>query len=343
MTRVIVNGFGAIGQKIARQLLNKQGVECVGVTTARQQDWGKDVGELLGLDAVGVKVRRSLLELLRVTKADAVFDATRSFVQDIREYVLASVRAGADFISTCEELAYPWREHPTLAQEFDELAKSHSVTVLGTGINPGFIGDWLPLVFSAPCREVRRITSVRTTNAVGLGASALEPFAIGKPLDEFQRRLAADSLKGFTGHREEIAEVAAALGWKISRIDRVIEPRTSGIDREGPFFRIPRGTVCGVRTKTSGYEETGEELITLTLNVTFQPTAEAVKEDVELGIKTGDFLTIDGDPRLELELRGLSDAASVTANHAVNALPYVLVARPGLLSPKDFPPFVPRP
>jgi 4-hydroxy-tetrahydrodipicolinate reductase len=340
---MIMNGLGGIGQRIARNALNRKSLEIVGAVTARREDLGKDLGDLLGLDrALGVEVTPSLTELLEKQKADVVMDATFSWVEDIKTFLFESVRAGSNFISVCEELAYPWGNNPGLCHEIDELAKANSVTVLGTGINPGFFGDLIPLAFTAACKTVHRMTFTRTTNAAGLGPSALDPFAIGEPLHEFEARLNEGTLKGFTGHRECIMEIGDTLGWSISNVRRIIEPQVTECDRRGPHFRIEPGRVCGVKQETVGIGKNGETLITLTLRVVFQPDEASMAEDAALGYKPGNFITVEGDPGLEVEVQGLSDAAGVTAIHTVNAIPYVVHARPGFLSPRDFPPFVPR-
>ena len=343
MIRVILHGLGGIGQRIARNALDKKSLEIIGAVTARPEDLGKDLGDLLGMDrTLGVEVTPSLKELLEKQKADVVMDATFSWVADIKTFLFESVRAGCNFISVCEELAYPWGNNPQLCHEIDEQAKAHSVTVMGTGINPGFFGDLIPLAFTAACKTVDRIKFTRTTDAAGLGPSALDPFAIGKPLQEFETRLDGGKLKGFTGHRECIMEIADTLGWRISDIQRTIEPQVTECDRRGPFFHIKPAMVCGVKQETVGIGEGGEVLISLTLRVVFQPDEASIAEDAARGYKPGNFITIEGDPGREVEVQGLSDAAGATAIHTVNAIPYVVQARPGLLSPRDFPPFVTR-
>ena len=343
MIRVIIHGLGGIGQRIARNALGKKSLEIIGAVTARPQDLGKDLGDLLGMDStLGVKVTPSLKELLKKQKADVVMDATYSWVAEIKTFLFESVQDGCNFISVCEELAYPWGNSPQLCHEIDDQAKAQSVTVMGTGINPGFFGDLIPLAFTAACKTVDRITFIRTTDAAGLGPSALDPFAIGKPLQEFETRLDGGKLKGFTGHRECILEIADTLGWRISNIQRTIEPQVTECDRRGPFFRIKPAMVCGVKQETVGIGENGEVLISLTLRVVFQPDRTSIAEDAARGYKPGNFITIEGDPGLKVEVQGLSDAAGATAIHTVNAIPYVVQARPGFLSPRDFPPFVPR-
>jgi hypothetical protein len=342
MIRVIINGLGGIGQKIARNIIDKKSLEIIGAVTARSEDLGRDLGDVLGTDQkLDIEVKPSLNDILDRHKADVVMDATFSFVENIKEFLFTSVKAGCNFISVCEELAYPWGNAPGLCHEIDELAKANSVTVLGTGINPGFFGDLIPLTFTAPCKIVNSISFVRTTNAAGLGPSALDPFAIGRPVQEFERRLEKGTLKGFTGHRECIMEIADTLAWRISDIKRTIEPQVTKCNRRGPFFTIESGQVCGVKQKTVAIRDNGETVISLILRVVFQPDEPSVAEDAQLGYKAGNFITIDGEPGLEVEIQGLSDAAGVTAIHAVNSVPYVVSARPGFLSPRDFPPFTP--
>jgi hypothetical protein len=343
MIKVIIHGLGGIGQRIARNAVERKSLEIVGAITARKEDLGKDLGELLGMDkSVGVEVTPSLTKLLEKQKVDVVMDATFSWVEDIKAFLFESVSAGCNFISVCEELAYPWGNNPRLCHEIDEQAKAQSVTVLGTGINPGFFGDLIPLAFTAACKTVDQVTFTRTTDAAGLGPSALDPFAIGKPPKEFETRLKAGQLKGFTGHRECIMEIADTLCWQISDIQRTIEPQVTECDRRGPFFRIEPGMVCGVKQETKGIGENSDVLIALTLRVVFQPDEASSAEDAAKGYGPGNFITIKGDPGVKVEVHGLTDAAGVTAIHAVNAIPYVVNARPGFLSPRDFPPFVPR-
>ena len=50
---------------------------------------------------------------------------------------------GSCVVSTCEELAYPFRKYPELAAKLDAEAKDGGVALIGTGINPGFVMDKL--------------------------------------------------------------------------------------------------------------------------------------------------------------------------------------------------------
>ena len=343
MIRVILNGLGGVGQYAGRMVAKRPYLEIVGaVVHSDKAKIGKDVGEVQGLNKkLGVKVSTSLSEVIQSTKADVVLDCSLSFVKDIKESLFTSIRAGLNFVSACEELAYPWVGDAKLAHEIDETAKSHSVTVLGTGINPGFIQDFLPLTFAGACENVTKIIERRTNQCGELGVHVLKQFAIGESLEEFNRQVADDSLVAHTGHPEQVMMIADAMGWKITDIRRKLKGWVSKICRPGEYLTVEPNQVCNVRTETIGYRENGEEAIILDFTMSFAPTEEAVRENTEQGIKQGDILIIQGNPNIEVEIRGLAQAALVTAARCVNAIPYVVQAKPGLLSQKDFPPFAP--
>ena len=344
MIKVILNGLGAVGQNAGRLVVKRPYLECVAAVDIDSAKIGKDLGEVLGLDRkLGVKVSSSIDSVIAQTSADIVFDATCSLLKEIQKILFTSIKAGLNFVSICEELGYPAAGHPELAHEIDELAKSHSVTVLGTGINPGFIQDLVPLFFTGPCEEVKSITEMRAANTAGIGATALShAFCVGESPEEFERRLAAGTLIAHTGHPEQIMMIADALGWKIADIRREkVKSWVSKTRRQGAFITVEPSSICSVEMVTTGYRENGAKAITLGFTLLFEPSAEAVKEDAENGLKQGDFLSIEGEPNIEAEVKGITNAVLVTAAHAVNAIPYVVQARPGLLTQKDFPPFAP--
>ena len=343
MIRVILHGMGGVGQYIARMVLERPYLQCVGaVVHSDKAKIGKDLGEVLGFDKkVGVKVTVSLKDVIAATNADIVVDSSLSFVVAIKEPLFTSIKAGLNFVSICEELAYPWVNQPKLGHEIDELAKSHSVTVLGTGINPGFIQDVVPLTFAGACQKVRTITERRCNQCSEVGVPLLKAFAIGESIDVFNKQAADGKLTAHVGHQEQIMMIADAIGWKITDIKRELKAWVSKTQRRGKFLTVEPGQVCNVQTVTTGYRGNGDAAITLDFTMSFAPTDEFLKEDAEKGIKPGDFLSIEGMPNVEVEIKGLEHAALVTAARCVNAIPYVVQARPGLLSPKDFPPFVP--
>ncbi|MCK4483095.1 NADP-binding protein, partial [Candidatus Bathyarchaeota archaeon] len=142
--KVALYGVGAVGSLIAKFLLEKEGVSIVGAIDIAEDKVGKDLGEVLGLNRkLGVKVSDSIDSVLSDVKVDIAVHATSSFLKHTYPQIASIVKHGVNVVSTCEELSYPHFTEPKLATELDYLARKHNVTVLGTGINPGFLMDTL--------------------------------------------------------------------------------------------------------------------------------------------------------------------------------------------------------
>jgi hypothetical protein len=68
-------------------------------------------------------------------------------------------------VCTCEELCFPWITHPDLASRIDREARRRRVAILGTGVNPGFLMDTLPVCLTAVCQKVEAVRVSRIQNA----------------------------------------------------------------------------------------------------------------------------------------------------------------------------------
>ncbi|GAI54480.1 unnamed protein product, partial [marine sediment metagenome] len=148
--RFVHIGLGPVGVKLCKLALEKEGVEIVGAV--EKVNLGKDVGEVIGLDK---KLNVALTEDINTAlaaKPDIVLHSTLSSLARVREQLLPIIKAGVNIVSTCEELSYPWDKQPEIAKELDSLAKENNVTVLGTGVNPGFLMDAWPLFMTGVCQ-----------------------------------------------------------------------------------------------------------------------------------------------------------------------------------------------
>jgi len=138
--RVIHYGLGPIGSLIARIVAERPGLEIVGAIDIAPDKAGRDVGEVIGLGHnLGVIVSADAAATLGGAKADVAIHAIGSYLERESPRLKAVIEAGVSIVSTCEELVYPQFKHPQIAAELDALARGHGVTVLGTGVNPGFI------------------------------------------------------------------------------------------------------------------------------------------------------------------------------------------------------------
>lgn len=327
--RVIVWGLGSMGSGMARELMGREGVSIVGAIRGEPENSGMDLGEALGLDErTGVRVTADPGEVIGKVEADIVLQATASFVREVYPQIEDCIRSGLDVISIAEEMSYPWRSNPGLAGAMDSLAREHNVTVLGTGINPGFVFDSLIMTLTAACRRVDRIRAARVNDLSPFGPTVMRTQGVGTTPAEFSEGLEAGSIVGHIGFPESMALIAGALGWRLERVEETRQPIIAGVRRSTPHVTVAPGMVAGCRHVGRGFVE-GEERITLEHPQQVNPEFE--------GIETGDFIWIEGDPDINLSMKPEIPGGAGTVAMAVNMIPHVLNSPPGLVSVTDLP------
>ena len=195
--KVAVLGTGQMGSGIVRLLMRKRGVELVGVYGRRADRAGVDVGEAIGLNKkMGVALTTDLPGMLSSAKPDVVIQATCSRVEQAADEINTAVKGGANVISIAEEMAYPSYEAPGLSEEIHKLAVENKVTVVGTGINPGFVLDLLVITLTGVCYSVESITARRINDLSPYGPSVLQTQGVGITPEAFKKGVADGSVVG---------------------------------------------------------------------------------------------------------------------------------------------------
>lgn len=330
-TRVMLWGLGAMGGGMARMLLCKEAVKIVSALASTPSKAGKDLGDILGLDkAVGLRVTNDPEEAFSA-KPDIALISTASFVTDVFPQICLALESGCDVITIAEEMAYPWAQAPELSEKMDALAKKVGKTVLGTGINPGFVLDTLVVAITGICRDVKHIHAKRVNNLAPFGPTVMRTQGVGTTPEEFRQGIESGAIVGHVGFQESARLIGASLGWKIDRVLEEREPIITKVDRETQYARVTAGNVAGCRHTARAY--VGErEVIFLEHPQQICPEAE--------GVDTGDYITVDGDPPVNLSIKPEIPGGIGTIAAAVNMIPLVVSARPGLLTMADLP--VPR-
>mgnify|MGYP006273777761 CR=1 FL=1 len=320
MTRTAVQyGIGPIGRRIA-QLAHERGVEFVGAIDIDPEKVGRDLGAVADFGTeVGVEVTDDP-ETALAADPDVVFHATISDVTAITSQIEAAVSAGADVISTTEELSYPWHHHPDAAAELDAIAREHGQTVLGTGINPGFAMDTLPAVLTTPCQHVESVSVTRVQDASQRRKPLQEK--VGAGLDEATWNAEIAPEAGHVGLPESIAMLAAALDWELETIEETIEPVVAETRTESEYFTAEPGDVAGIHQVGTGYVD-GEARIELDLSM-FLGAADPRDE-----------VSIAGDPDLTVTVDGGFHGDLTTPAVVVNSVPRVRDGTPGLATMID--------
>lgn len=321
--RVIQYGVGPIGAGIVRLLLDKPAFKLVGAVDVDPAKVGKDLGQVVsaGRD-LGLLVTGDAPALLRAG-ADVVVHSTTSYLTDVMNQLLECLQAGIHVISTCEELAYPFRKHPDLSQRLDRCAREHNVALLGTGVNPGFAMDKLVLTLATVCQRVDQVSVHRVVDAARRRLPLQRKVGAGLTPEEFHHRVAAGTLKHH-GLPESAAMIADALGLRVDRIEETIEPVIAAEPVRSQELEVPAGRVAGVRQVARGLAD----------------GAESVRLELEMYIGAReplDAISLSGLPDLNLTIPGGIHGDLATAAVVVNCIPALLEAKPGLRTSRDIP------
>ncbi len=330
--RVALVGLGAMGSGMARHLLHMDGVELVAAVSGEPDHEGLQLANLLGEgQGTGLRVTTNAEETLAAVRADVAILATTSFFSTQFPLLEAAVASGHNVISIAEEMAYPWASDPALAKRLDQLARQHGVSVLGTGINPGFVLDVLIILLTAPCLQVERITARRVNDLSPFGPTVMQTQGVGTTPEQFREGVAKGEIVGHIGFRQSMHMIAAALGW---HLDEVVEERAPIITRtrrQTAYVDVMPGQVAGCRHIAYG-KQNGQVKLTI-------EHPQQVRPDLE-GVSTGDFIKIEGNPGLAFSSQPEIPGGTGTVALAVNMIPAVVAARPGLLCMTELP--VPR-
>ncbi|MBF0249982.1 MAG: NADP-binding protein [Alphaproteobacteria bacterium] len=327
--RLLVLGTGHMGQGVMRLALERPGLDLAGVFARRPERRGRDAGAVLGLGRdLGVAVETSLKAAIDAARPDIAIQATCSTLADAWDELTVLMHNGVSVVSIAEEMAYPACVSPNLARELDTLAREHGVAVLGTGVNPGFVLDTLVIALTAVCKTVRSVTATRVNDLSPYGPTVLNSQGVGLTPEAFAAGVANGTVVGHVGFPQSCHLIAHALGWTLERIDETREPIVSSVHRETAHVTVKPGQVAGCRHTATAYA-TGRAVITLVHPQQVLPHLE--------GVETCDDIILDADPPVHLSGRPEIPGGEATVAIAVNSIPNILNARPGLYTMADLP------
>jgi hypothetical protein len=285
-----------------------------------------------GIEVVGNFGRGERGRALR-SGADVVVIATTSFLSDIAADIETAIESGSNVLTTAEEAAYPWAEHAATAERLDALARSHDVSVLGTGLNPGFAFDALVLTVCGLCANVRSLHVARVVDLSGFGVAVSRRIGIGFSGSEFADGCRDGRITGHIGFPQSMRVVAAALGVEIDEIDRHIEP----IFAEGPLLTassaVDPGTTAGFRQRY---------VASVAGHVWFEALFTGHVAPGAAGLEPRDEIAIDATPPLRFVTSPGMNAQAGSAAIVANSVRRIVAAPAGWLTVADLPPALPR-
>jgi 4-hydroxy-tetrahydrodipicolinate reductase len=326
--KVVSYGIGVIGRRLAKHLLTKKGVEIVGAIDINPAIIGKDLGEVLDIEKLGIAISNDTDKVLTSTKPDIVCHTTMSYLKQTYDQFAQILKHGVNIVSTCEELAYPYatKEGGEYAKKLEKLAKEGGGTLLGTGINPGFLMDTLPIFLTGVCTRVDDIYIRRQMDAATRRVPFQKKIGAGLSIKEFRDKIDSHEITGHVGLEQSIQMIADAVGWELDeiKVDQV-QPVVLDHEAASDAIEVPKGHNAGSMQMAYGMKG-GEALITMD----FKAYIGAPEEF--------DSVTIKGEPPINEKTSPCVHGDFGTIAITANMIPHVINMEPGFKTMVDMPP-----
>ncbi len=331
--KVLIWGFGAMGKGITEMLLGKKGVEIVGVCDLNPKLIGRSFKESLEITTVDkdIIISDDIDDIINNNVIDIAIIATDSYTRNSYPKIEKIVKAGINVISTAEEMAYPYANEPKLAENMSLLAKKHNVTILGTGINPGFVMDYLVIALTGVMENVQKIQVSRVNSLSPFGPTVMDEQGVGITVEQYNERVKNNDLAGHVGFKESVFMIADALGIKLDSFDQQMKPIISSVYRKSKYGEVKEGNLAGIDMTAQGFID-NDVFIDMQHPQQIEPELE--------GTNTGDYIKLYGKPEVNMSIQPEIDGGIGTISMCVNMIPHVINSKPGLKTMIDLP--VPR-
>lgn len=342
--RVVNVGTGLVGQEAVRGLIEHPDTELVGHVVHDPSKAGRDAGELVGFPATGVIATADLDEAL-ASEPDVVsyFATTHGRLKATLNDFCRILASGIDIVTTSVgALIHPASARPDVLERLNDACRTGDSTLFSTGVDPGFFSDYLPVVLSGCARRIDGVRIYEMAVYESGGQSdlvAFEQVGFGLPIDTITPLVHPEGLKASWGG--VLLMIADQLGVSVDEIVTTHEMLPSPETFPYQGRTIERGTIAGMRFEIAAMVD-GQNLISVR-HVT------RARRDLapDWPRPHGDDayrIVIEGDPRLECEVEftnaqgdNLAGGFGITAMRAINAIPAVVAAPPGVVSVFDLP------
>jgi len=317
-------GLGPIGAAVARQIVSRKGFQIVGAVDIDRAKVGLDLSEVIGLDKkLRIRITNDAAGAIKSGKPDVAVLCTSSSLKQIMSQIEGVLKKKVAIVSTTEELSYPVGKNRALAKKIDALARKAKVAVIGTGVNPGFAMDALPITLTGICERVDSIRVDRIQDARTRRLPFQQKIGSGLNAEQFAAKVKDGSVR-HVGLAESVTMIADAMGWKLDKVTDDIRPKIADKGVESELIAVDPGYVCGIIQDGIGYVK-GKPAITLHM-------------EAYLGApESYDAVTIEGNPRVTSKVIGGLHGDVATASITVNSIPKVLRVTPGLRTMADMP------
>lgn len=322
-TPVVVMGLGRVGRVIARGVLRSRKLALVAAVDKDEALAGTPLHRLIDGVSTDMSVTANVAAALERARGGVLLLATGSTLDAVASQVRAAMDAGVSVVSTCPELFFPWLRYPREARALHHAAMTAGVSVLGTGVNPGFALDRLIAAASGACGNISHVHATRVVDVSNRPESLLCSVGVGLSPSEFRERVSAGELPGYSGLIESAALVALGLDIDCDELIEEFEPVVAAEKWDGPPTIHP-GDCSGYSWRTCALR--GGRVV-IDLELTYAVGARDPR----------DSIVVDAEPKIDFLVKGGISGGVPTAWSAVNAAANIVGAKPGLLTVFDLP------
>lgn len=310
-------GLGPIGRNCVGLLAERSNFEIVGGIDIDPSLAGKAVSSVCDLPEIEAGIIYPSFEAMwDEVRPDAILHTAGSRAAVSFAQCRPMLEQGLAVVSSCEELLFPAFRAPEETAEYDELCQATGGRIVGTGVNPGFVLDLLPVCLTGVCRSVTGVYGERVVNASFRRQPLQKKIGSGLAPEVF-RSLWQEGKAGHAGFKESLLLIAHALGWKMENLTEELEPVIADHDIKTEFFEVPTGFTCGLHQVVKA--ETAE--------------GHSIHLDLKMyldALDPHDMVRLESDPPMEAYLKGGTSGDRATVAAVVNAVPRLLAANPGV-------------
>jgi hypothetical protein len=347
--RVVQWGTGSTGRLTLKELIEHPQRELIGLGVHSAEKEGQDAAALCGLDApTGVLATRDLDTLLALRPDCFIYMATEYGGRPagaVTTDLCRILEAGVNVVNTSDpNLVWPKSMGGEVAKRLEEAAQRGNASVFTTGVEPGYLADALPLSLTSLCARVDSVRVEQRIDEVDYRDEIVPgPFGPGATLENDAANCPKDI--GLGTWRGVLELFAAGMQVELEEIREIRETAAAPSDIRVGRSTIPKGRVAGIRYRFQGLID-GKVVIEVDRQDVYGPDtgkAEGWPQPLPGRQMTRHSrIIIEGEPRIDADIDlSLDDAAPTlsgmlaTAARVVNSIPWVVDARPGVLTNLD--------
>jgi 4-hydroxy-tetrahydrodipicolinate reductase len=323
MIDVIQIGLGPLGIQTAKYIQDKAEVQTVAAVDINANLKGISLKQLNSELSKEVLIQNSVKNAIAALKENpnVAIITTVSNLEKLIPQIEEVAKLQIPVISTCEELSYPWLLQPELSKRIDSICKKYNIACLGTGVNPGFLMDYLPSVLSSVCKNIEHVTIERIQDATLRRVPFQMKIGAGLDIKAFKEKQKEGTLR-HVGLQESVHLVANSLGIQLDEFTEQLEPVISSNDIVTKDLKIKAGDARGVEQIANGYQNG-----ICKVKMHFKA---AIGEE-----RSYDRITIKGTPSFSSEIDGGINGDIATCAIAINSIKSLLRAPAGLHTMAD--------